>query len=165
MPEQRLDEVQTRLEAAIAQVDEALDLAGAPHNGWGRAPGTGSNTAGLALGSDVNLVGLCHSVQMCVPMLLGTLGRARAHPPEEVSWDIAGINHQAWLLRIEHEGRDLYPEIKATARELVTRVRERGSGTWARELLAQIGMPDEEPCYMHPVWAQRARRAGKIDRD
>lgn len=122
-------------------------------------------TAGLALGSDVNVVGLCHSVQMCVPMLLGTLGLAEAHPPGEVTWDIAGINHQAWLLRVEHEGRDLYPEIKATAGERVARVRERGGGVWARELLARIGMPADEPCYMHPIWAQGARHEGKIDAD
>lgn len=31
-------------------------------------------------------------------------------------WEIAGINHQAWLLKIEDlEGNDLYPEIKRRA--------------------------------------------------
>jgi alpha-galactosidase len=31
-------------------------------------------------------------------------------------WEIAGINHMAWLLRIEdRDGKDLYPEIKRRA--------------------------------------------------
>ena len=32
-----------------------------------------------------------------------------------VQWKIAGINHQAWLLEITRDGKDLYPEIKARA--------------------------------------------------
>lgn len=57
-------------------------------------------------------VGLCHSVQYCVEGLFKTLG----YPDDlkdKVTWDIAGINHQAWLLKIEDEqGKDMYPEIK-----------------------------------------------------
>ena len=34
---------------------------------------------------------------------------------EQVQWKIAGINHQAWLLEISRDGKDLYPEIKARA--------------------------------------------------
>ena len=35
-------------------------------------------------------------------------------------WKIAGINHQAWLLEITRDGKDLYPEIKAPRREVRT---------------------------------------------
>ena len=64
----------------------------------------------------LNTVGLCHSVQYCVEGLFKSLG----FPDElkdKVKWDIAGINHQAWLLRIEDEkGEDLYPEVKRRSR-------------------------------------------------
>ncbi|HAX03363.1 MAG: alpha-glucosidase/alpha-galactosidase [Tenericutes bacterium GWC2_34_14] len=59
----------------------------------------------------IKTVGLCHSVQLCVPKLL------KAYKMEEylgkTKWEIAGINHMAWLLKIEDlNGNDLYPEIK-----------------------------------------------------
>ena len=37
-----------------------------------------------------------------------------------VEYKIAGINHQAWLLEVTKDGRDLYPEIKARACLLYT---------------------------------------------
>lgn len=61
---------------------------------------------------DLNAVGLCHSVQYCVEGLFKSLGFSEALK-DKARWDIAGINHQAWLLKIEDEnGRDMYPEIK-----------------------------------------------------
>ena len=62
----------------------------------------------------ISTIGLCHSVQTCVPMLLKTL-KMEEHL-ESCRWEIAGINHQAWLLKIEDKaGNDLYPEIKRRA--------------------------------------------------
>lgn len=61
----------------------------------------------------VNTVGLCHSVQVCVPHLFEHLGM----DPEGVKWHIAGINHMAWLLEVSKDGVDLYPEIKRRAAE------------------------------------------------
>ena len=56
-------------------------------------------------------VGLCHSVQCCVPDLLKTVGMSEY--TEKCKWEIAGINHQAWLISVQDEkGNDLYPEIK-----------------------------------------------------
>jgi len=64
--------------------------------------------------SSVKSVGLCHSVQVCVPGLLQTL-RMEEHL-DSCKWHIAGINHQAWLLEIKDKhGNDLYPEIKRRA--------------------------------------------------
>lgn len=60
---------------------------------------------------EVKTVGLCHSVQVCVPDLFNTLGMNDYCA--SAKWKIAGINHQAWLLEIEDgNGNDLYPEIK-----------------------------------------------------
>lgn len=61
----------------------------------------------------IRTIGLCHSVQKCVPRLFKDLGLPY---DEKLKWKIAGINHQAWLLSIEDpEGNDLYPEIKRRA--------------------------------------------------
>jgi alpha-galactosidase len=61
--------------------------------------------------TSIRVVGLCHSVQSCVPGLLKTF----KIDEENVRWKIAGINHQAWLLEIEKDGRDIYPLIKERA--------------------------------------------------
>jgi alpha-galactosidase len=66
-------------------------------------------------GSGIKTVGLCHSVQGCVPGLLGSLDIGVK--PEDTQWRIAGINHQAWLLEITKDGKDLYPALKEKARD------------------------------------------------
>lgn len=59
----------------------------------------------------IKTIGLCHSVQVCVPFLFRTLGMQDYE--SGVQWKIAGINHQAWLLEVKDKnGVDLYPEIK-----------------------------------------------------
>jgi len=59
----------------------------------------------------VKAVGLCHSVQSCVPGLLFSLGLSKYK--KGCTYHIGGINHQAWLLDIiDKDGQDLYPEIK-----------------------------------------------------
>jgi alpha-galactosidase len=57
----------------------------------------------------LRVVGLCHSVQ----------GTARLFaeycevPPDELTYWVAGINHQAWFLTLEHQGTDLYPRLRS----------------------------------------------------
>ncbi|MBZ5738735.1 alpha-glucosidase/alpha-galactosidase [Nocardioides mangrovi] len=71
---------------------------------------------------DINVLGLCHSVFWTVHDLCELLGV----PLEGTSYRAAGVNHQAWLLHWEHEGRDLYPlldERIAADPELRRRVR------------------------------------------
>jgi alpha-galactosidase len=68
------------------------------------------------------VVGLCHSVQFTVEDLAELVGA----PAEEVTFLAAGINHQAFILRFEHEGNDLYPRLDdriASDPELQRRVR------------------------------------------
>jgi len=63
--------------------------------------------------TNVKTVGLCHSVQVCVPKLLEGLDMPY---DDTIQWKIAGINHQAWLLEVkDKDGNDLYPEIKRRA--------------------------------------------------
>jgi alpha-galactosidase len=61
----------------------------------------------------IKTVGLCHSVQVCVPHLFNHL----EIDPTGVQSKIAGINHMAWLLEVKKDGVDLYPEIKRRAAE------------------------------------------------
>lgn len=61
----------------------------------------------------IKTVGLCHSVQVCADDLLKGLDM----PSDNIQWKIAGTNHLAWLLEINRNGKDLYPEIKKRAME------------------------------------------------
>ena len=64
----------------------------------------------------VKTVGLCHSVQVCVPALFDRLGIPE-YKDNEIH-KIAGINHMAWLLEItDKDGNDLYPMIRRLAKE------------------------------------------------
>ncbi len=63
--------------------------------------------------ADVNLVGLCHSVQGAHNEMSRIIGE---DPAECSSW-IAGINHQAWVLEYTHNGQDAYPRIRKAAWE------------------------------------------------
>ncbi len=60
----------------------------------------------------IKTIGLCHSVQHCSKTLLNLFGMEdRLEGRRDL---IAGINHMAWLLKIEDkDGNDLYPEIKS----------------------------------------------------
>lgn len=59
--------------------------------------------------SPIKTVGLCHSVYWTIDTLAGYLGL----PRDEVNFVSAGVNHLAFLLSLEHRGRDLYPELSA----------------------------------------------------
>ncbi len=64
----------------------------------------------------IKTVGLCHSVQSCVPSLAKHLDMPEL---KEAKWKIAGINHMAWLLEItDKDGNDLYPALKKKFNEV-----------------------------------------------
>ncbi|GAA3675143.1 alpha-glucosidase/alpha-galactosidase [Nonomuraea antimicrobica] len=66
-----------------------------------------------------NVVGLCHSVYWT----MRGLAELVSVPYEEVSYVAAGVNHQAWVLRFERDGEDLYPRLDVDDPELRRRVR------------------------------------------
>jgi alpha-galactosidase len=55
------------------------------------------------------VVGLCHSVYWTMQGLAELIGV----PYEDVDYLAAGVNHQAWVLRFERDGQDLYPLLDA----------------------------------------------------
>ncbi|MFW6164260.1 MAG: alpha-glucosidase/alpha-galactosidase [Planctomycetota bacterium] len=81
-------------------------------------------TGAVLQATDVQAVGLCHSVQGCARGLLRQLGML--DDVEKLQWKVAGINHQGWLLEVTDGGRDLYPEIKRRAAERNRKARAEG---------------------------------------
>jgi alpha-galactosidase len=62
----------------------------------------------VARASSIKAVGLCHSVYWTVDTLGGYLGI----PPAEIEALSGGVNHLAFILKLEHGGRDLYPDLR-----------------------------------------------------
>jgi alpha-galactosidase len=58
--------------------------------------------------SSIKVIGLCHSVFWTIDRLAGYLGL----PRDEIDADTAGLNHLAFVRRLEHRGRDLYPDLE-----------------------------------------------------
>lgn len=58
--------------------------------------------------SNVQVTGLCHSVQGTIKMLSEWLNV----PYDEIVYKCMGVNHQAFYTVLEHNGKDLYPELK-----------------------------------------------------
>ncbi|HEX7434436.1 MAG TPA: alpha-galactosidase [Anaerolineaceae bacterium] len=55
----------------------------------------------------IKLTGLCHSVQGTSEMMARWIGA----PIQEITYTCAGINHMAWYLKYEWNGKDAYPLI------------------------------------------------------
>lgn len=58
--------------------------------------------------TSIRHVGLCHSVQGGAEMMANWMGI----PAGELDYVCAGINHQAWYLRLERGGEDVYPLLR-----------------------------------------------------
>jgi len=67
-----------------------------------------SNCMALGKATDINFVGLCHGVQTTLALIASYCDV----PKEEISYTCGGINHIDWFLKLEHEGRDLYPKLR-----------------------------------------------------
>lgn len=106
----------------------------------------------LAGAGGVKTVGLCHSVQVCVPDLFRSLGM----DADGVQAKIAGINHMAWLLEAKKDGVDLYPEIKRRAAE---KQKEKHHDMVRFELMLRFGYyvteSSEHNAEYHPYFIKR----------
>lgn len=100
----------------------------------------------------IETVGLCHSVQVCVPHLFKNLGM----DDTGVQSKIAGINHMAWLLEVTRDGEDLYPEIKQRARE---KQKEKHSDMVRLEMMLKFGYyiteSSEHNAEYHPYFIKK----------
>jgi len=59
-------------------------------------------------GTKVKVTGLCHSVQGTAGELAAWIGA----PVEEITYVCAGINHLAWFIQYEWNGKDAYPLVR-----------------------------------------------------
>ena len=64
--------------------------------------------------SNVEVTGLCHSVQGTIHMLSEWLDV----PYDEMTYLCKGVNHQAFYTVLEHNGVDLYPKLKEVLKDL-----------------------------------------------
>ena len=60
-------------------------------------------------GAGMKMVGLCHGVQTTLDLIAGYTGVEK----QEIDYLCAGINHMAWFLKLEKDGKDLYPLLRA----------------------------------------------------
>ncbi len=63
--------------------------------------------------TSIQLTGLCHSVQGTAEMLANWIGA----PMSEITYTCAGINHMAWYMKYEWNGKDAYPLIRKAIAE------------------------------------------------
>ena len=63
---------------------------------------------GLGTVKGLSFVGLCHGVQTTMDLIAGYVGV----PKDEIDYIAAGINHMAWFLKLENNGKDLYPTLR-----------------------------------------------------
>ena len=71
------------------------------------------NCWALSEATKVRTIGLCHSVQHTA----GELARDIGVPVEEINYVVAGINHVAFYLKFERNGKDLYPDLRRVVAE------------------------------------------------
>jgi alpha-galactosidase len=57
----------------------------------------------------LRFIGLCHGVQTSMDLIASYVGIKK----EQIDFVAAGINHMAWFLKLEHNGKDLYPTLRA----------------------------------------------------
>lgn len=60
---------------------------------------------GMSMSSEIPFVGLCHGIQTTLDLISGYVGVDK----DEIDFLAAGINHMAWFLKLEKDGKDLYP--------------------------------------------------------
>ena len=78
------------------------------------------NCLAMERASKIKTLGLCHSVQGTAELLAQFIGA----PISEIAYSVAGINHQAWFLRFEWNGRDAYPLLYEKMRDPETLAKE-----------------------------------------
>ena len=63
----------------------------------------------LGMVEGLQFVGLCHGVQTTMDLIASYVDSKK----EEIDFVAAGINHMAWFLKLEKDGCDLYPTLRA----------------------------------------------------
>ena len=67
-----------------------------------------ANSIGIGRSSKIPFIGLCHGVQTTLDLIAGYTDCHKS----EIDFLCAGINHMGWFLKLEKDGKDLYPLFK-----------------------------------------------------
>ena len=73
----------------------------------------------LSRATSIKTIGLCHSVPLTAQDLASDLDV----PYSEMNYIVAGINHMAFYLRLEHHGQDLYPQLRQLSKSDIAEFR------------------------------------------
>ncbi|HAK93911.1 MAG TPA: alpha-glucosidase/alpha-galactosidase [Planctomycetes bacterium] len=84
----------------------------------------------LGKASKVKFIGLCHGVQTTMDLIARYVGV----PKDEIDFLAAGINHMAWFLKLEHEGKDLNAVLRANIEKPEYYINEKVRGEVMRHL-------------------------------
>jgi alpha-galactosidase len=79
--------------------------------------------------TNMKFVGLCHGVQTTMDLISGYVNM----PKDSIDFVAAGINHMAWFLNLEHQGKDLYPLLKENMEKPEYYVNEKVRGEVMRQ--------------------------------
>ena len=82
----------------------------------------------IGLTSTIQFAGLCHGVQTTLDLIARYVGVKK----EEIDYFAAGINHMAWFLKLEKDGKDLYPEFQDNLEKPEYYINEKVRGEVAR---------------------------------
>ncbi len=63
--------------------------------------------------SNLQIVGLCHSVQGTSKLLAEYLDV----PYEDLKWRCGGINHMSWFTELSYQGEDMYPRLRERCKD------------------------------------------------
>jgi alpha-galactosidase len=71
------------------------------------------NCWALNKASSIKTIGLCHSVPLTAMQIAWDIKT----PVDEINYLVAGINHMAFYLKLEKDGKDLYPQLREVINE------------------------------------------------
>src|SRR5262245_5681861 len=105
----------------------------------------------MAKYTDVNVVGICHGVQIGIK----NAGRLLGLPAEELETTWVGTNHYHWFTAVRHRGRDVYPELMRRAAEAAPDPSHQMTTTLSRLYGHWIVYPDDAHALeFYPFLAQ-----------
>ena len=107
-----------------------------------------------SVGSSVQNVGLCHSVQETTMKLAQGVGVDYG----DLSYLVAGINHQAWVLKLRKGNEDLYPRL----REVIETHEDFADDRVRVELMRQFGYFVTESTRHNAEYLPYFRRTGEL---
>jgi len=104
--------------------------------------------AGYEAFPDVRAVGLCHSIPNTAREIASYLGVDH----EQLVYECAGINHIAWMTKLEVQGADVYPQLRAAMDDPQVYARDKVRFELLRRLGYFVTESSEHNAEYTPYW-------------